>query len=223
MDKAITANRAVHIENHAREYLLNVQQIKDIYPNNYFEIDCAAGSREDILEDIARLLKFKINAQRPKRPAAILILGGKREHRVAIAKKLARRYGFVLAMAREQLNEQISKNSEVGRLVLDNIRRKTLVKDSIMNGLIQSRLSQVDAQMQGFVLEGFPRTEGQAVSLKDVYLQPTLIAILDENNSTLPEVTKHLNEKYQNVILKIPTGNTDEQAFEKICFHLENN
>ncbi len=98
-----------------------------------------------------------------------------------------------------------------------------MVKDSIMNGLIQSRLSQVDAQMQGFVLEGFPRTEGQAVSLKDVYLQPTLIAIIEDSNSTLPEVTKHLNEKYQNVILKIPTGNTDEQAFEKICFHLENN
>jgi adenylate kinase len=126
-------------------------------------------------------------------------------------------------MAREQLSEQIAKNSEVGRLVLDNIRRKTLVKDSIMNGLIQSRLSQVDAQMQGFVLEGFPRTEGQAVSLKDVYLQPTLIAIIDDSNSTLPEVTKHLNEKYQNVILKIPAGNTDEQSFEKICFHLENN
>lgn len=126
-------------------------------------------------------------------------------------------------MAREQLSDQISRNSEVGRLVLDNIRRKTLVKDSIMNGLIQSRLSQVDAQMQGFVLEGFPRTEGQAVSLKDVYIQPTLIAILEDSNSTPAEVTKHLNEKYQSVILKIPAGTPEEQAFEKICFHLENN
>lgn len=53
-----------------------------------------------------------------------------------------------------------------------------------MNGLIQSRLSQVDAQMQGFVLEGYPRTEGQVVSLKDVYIQPTLIAVLEENNNT---------------------------------------
>lgn len=200
-----------------------MQQIKDIYPNNYFEIDCTTGSREDILEDIARLLKFKIKAKRPKRPASILILGGKKDQRVAVAKKLARRYGFVLAMAREQLSDQISRNSEVGRLVLDNIRRKRLVKDSIMNGLIQSRLQQVDAQMQGFVLEGFPRTEGQAVSLKDVYIQPTLIALLEENNSTAPEVTKHLNEKYQSVMLKIPVGTTEEQAFEKICFHLENN
>ena len=75
-----------------------------------------------------------------------------------MTKKLARRYGFVPVMAREQLSEQIAKNTEVGRLVLDNIKRKTLVKDSIINGLIQSRLSQVDTQMQGFVLEGYPRT-----------------------------------------------------------------
>lgn len=126
-------------------------------------------------------------------------------------------------MAREQLAEQISKNTEVGRLVLDNIRRKTLVKDSIMNGLIQSRLSQVDAQMQGFVLEGYPRTEGQVVSLKDTYIQPSLIAVIEEKNSTSGEVMKYLNEKHQTVMLKIATGVTEEQAFEKICFHLENN
>ena len=74
--------------------------------------------------------------------------------------------------------KQIAKNTEVGRLVLDNIKRKTLVKDSIMNGLIQSRISQVDSQMQGFVLEGYPLTEGQAVTLKEAYLQPSLVAVL---------------------------------------------
>ena len=82
----------------------------------------------------------------------MLVVGGSQASRTTVAKKLTKRYGFVLVMAREQLAEQISKNTEVGRLVLDNIKRKTLVKDSIMNGLVQSRLNQVDAQMQGFVL-----------------------------------------------------------------------
>jgi len=101
----------VHIANHAQDYLLNIQQIKEIYPNNYFEIDCSAGNREDILEDIARLLKFKIKTKRPKRPASILVLGGTKQSRINVCKKLARRYGFVLAMAREQLSDQISKNT----------------------------------------------------------------------------------------------------------------
>lgn len=104
--------------------------------------------------------------------------------------------------------------------MLDNIKRKSLVKDSIMNGLIQSRLSQVDAQMQGFVLEGYPRTEGQAVTLKDTYIQPSLIAVLEENNTTPAEVMKQLNEKHQAVMLKIGSGLSPEQTFEKICFQL---
>jgi hypothetical protein len=32
------------------------------------------------------------------------------------------------------------------------MRQKQLIDDSIMNGLIQNRLSQVDCQMQGYVL-----------------------------------------------------------------------
>ena len=93
----------MHITNHAQDYLLNIQQIKEIYPNNYFEIDCSKGSREDILEDIARLVKFKIKNKRPKRPAAVLVVGGSQAARTTVAKKIAKRYGFVLVMAREQL------------------------------------------------------------------------------------------------------------------------
>ena len=48
-----------------------------------------------------------------------------------------------------------------------------------MNGLIQNRLSQVDCQMQGFILEGYPKTYGQVVSLKDIYIKPSLIVMMD--------------------------------------------
>lgn len=61
------------------------------------------------------------------------------------------------------------------------------------------------------------------MSLKDTYIQPSLIAVIEENNTTSAEVMKHLNEKHQAVMLKIASGVTEEQAFEKICFHLENN
>ena len=74
--------------------------------------------------------------------------------------------------------------------------------------------------MQGFVLEGYPRTEGQAVTLKDTYIQPSLIAVLEENNTTPAEVMKQLNEKHQAVMLKIGSGLSPEQTFEKICFQL---
>jgi adenylate kinase len=52
------------------------------------------------------------------------------------------------------------------------------MEDNIVNGLVQSRLSQVDCQLQGFVLEGYPRTQGQIAALKDIYIQPTMIVLL---------------------------------------------
>jgi len=49
------------------------------------------------------LLKFKIKAKRPKRPASVLVIGGSKEARTTVTKKLAKRYGFALVLAREQL------------------------------------------------------------------------------------------------------------------------
>lgn len=59
------------------------------------------------------------------------------------------------------------------------MRSRKLIQDNIINGLVQNRLSQVDCQMQGFVLEGYPKTSGQFVALKDTYLQPNLIVSID--------------------------------------------
>lgn len=78
--------------------------------------------------------------------------------------------------------EQVGKSSEVGRLALQKIRQNQLIDDSIMNGLIQNRLSQVDCQMQGYVLEGYPKTSGQSKALSDTHLKPSLIVLLSGGN-----------------------------------------
>ncbi len=100
---------------------------------------------------------------------------------------------------KELLNDQIAKNTEVGRLALSHSRSGTEVDDAIINGLVQSRLSQVDCQMQGFVLEGYPKSKGQAVALKDIYLKPSLIVMFGGSDGS--DVSKELTEKYQNVII----------------------
>ncbi len=59
-----------------------------------------------------------------------------------------------------------------------------------MNGLVQSRLSQVDCQLQGFVLEGYPQTQGQVVALKDIYIQPTMIVLMEGGKALPGDVLK---------------------------------
>jgi adenylate kinase len=58
------------------------------------------------------------------------------------------------------------------------MRLKQLVDDSIMNGLIQNRLSQVDCQMQGYVLEGYPKTSNQSKALSDTHMKPSMIVTI---------------------------------------------
>lgn len=203
LEKDIIAKKQSHISNHATEYALNISQIKDIYKNNYFEIDCTTNNREEILEDVARLLKFKIKSKRPKRPAGIVLASGEKEQRRRIGKKLCQRYGFVFVSAQDLLKDQISKNTEVGRLALSKFREGKLIEDNIINGLVQSRLTQVDCQMQGFVLEGYPKTPGQTQALKDTYLQPTMIVMLDGGKPLSGEILKELNEKHEKVLEKL--------------------
>ncbi len=76
------------------------------------------------------------------------------------------------------LKDQISKNTEVGRLTLTKMKEGKMMEDNIVNGLVQSRLSQVDCQLQGFVLEGYPQSFGQVVALKDIYIQPPMIVLI---------------------------------------------
>jgi hypothetical protein len=60
---------------------------------------------------MARLLKFKIKSKRPKRPVAILVVGGTKQQSTDVSKKLSKRFGFTYISARELLIDQVGKNT----------------------------------------------------------------------------------------------------------------
>ncbi|MEM1643965.1 MAG: nucleoside monophosphate kinase [Desulfurococcaceae archaeon] len=62
---------------------------------------------------------------------------------------------------------EISRGSEVGLKVKEYIERGLLVPDEIAIEVIKRRLSQADVA-RGFILDGFPRTIGQARALEDI-------------------------------------------------------
>lgn len=104
---------------------------------------------------------------------------------------LAKKYGFVYVSSESLLSDQIHRKTEVGRIALNSIKEGDLgtkltnsVGDDIMNGVIHNRISQVDCHLQGFVLEGFPKTEIQISSLPDLKIQPTLVVVLECDQET---------------------------------------
>jgi adenylate kinase len=62
------------------------------------------------------------------------------------------------------LRQAVKDQSEMGKKAGEIMNRGDLVPDDIMIGIIKERLSKPDSQ-NGFILDGFPRTEIQAVAL----------------------------------------------------------
>ena len=63
------------------------------------------------------------------------------------------------------LRAAVRNGSDIGREAKDYMERGDLVPDDVMVGLIAERIDQKEAE-DGFILDGFPRTEPQAEALE---------------------------------------------------------
>ncbi len=78
---------------------------------------------------------------------------------------LAKHYGAVHISTGDMLREAVAEGTEFGRQAKQYMDSGALLPDEIMLGIITERLAQPDAADGGFLLDGFPRTLGQAEAL----------------------------------------------------------
>jgi adenylate kinase len=64
----------------------------------------------------------------------------------------------------DMLRAAVAAGTEVGRRAKEHMDAGRLVPDEVVIGVAEERLSQPDAA-RGFILDGFPRTAGQAAAL----------------------------------------------------------
>ncbi|MCH7821336.1 MAG: adenylate kinase [Proteobacteria bacterium] len=67
----------------------------------------------------------------------------------------------------DMLREAVAAGTRFGQQAKSIMEAGNLVSDDIMLGIISERLSQPDAG-EGFILDGFPRTEQQALDLEEL-------------------------------------------------------
>src|SRR2546429_2689606 len=83
------------------------------------------------------------------------------------AQLLQQREGIPQASTGDILRAAMAAKTPLGQEAALYVDRGELVPDDVMIGIINERLNQPDAQ-RGFVLDGFPRTLGQARALDRV-------------------------------------------------------
>jgi adenylate kinase len=94
------------------------------------------------------------------------------------AERLARMRGIPKVSTGDILREAVTAGTEIGiraRAIMD---RGELVSDDVMIGIVKERLERADA-LDGFVLDGFPRTVAQAIALDGIMDDRDPLIIID--------------------------------------------
>lgn len=85
------------------------------------------------------------------------------------------------------LREEVSKGTHMGKIAQDYMTKGDLVPDSLIIGMIRNRLSQDDAVINGWLLDGFPRTRAQAEELDAAGFCPRVFLVLETPEDILIE------------------------------------
>ena len=97
----------------------------------------------------------------------IVLLGAPGSGKGTQAKKLMAERNIPQISTGDMLRAAVAAGSRFGQQAKGVMEAGQLVSDDIVLGIISERLAEPDAQ-DGFILDGFPRTEKQAVDLEDL-------------------------------------------------------
>jgi adenylate kinase len=97
----------------------------------------------------------------------IVLLGAPGSGKGTQAKKLMAERNIPQISTGDMLREAVAAGSRFGQKAKSIMEAGQLVSDDIMLGIISERLAQPDTD-DGFILDGFPRTETQALDLNDL-------------------------------------------------------
>lgn len=116
----------------------------------------------------------------------VLLLGAPGAGKGTQAARLVERLGVPQVSTGDMFREAVAAGSELGTSLKRTMERGELVSDDVVLAVAKERLSKDDVR-RGFVLDGFPRTVGQAEALDELLsemgteLERCLALVVDED------------------------------------------
>ena len=80
---------------------------------------------------------------------------------------------------KELIRREIKDNPRNAKELARCIDEGDQIPENILNNLVENRLNQSDCKVNGWILEGFPETDGQINLLKSMRLKPSVVFFFD--------------------------------------------
>ena len=120
----------------------------------------------------------------------MVILGRQGSGKGTQAVRIAERFGVIHISTGDMLRTAVKEGTELGLKAKNIMDAGDLVPDTVINGIVQERLTKGDVAQSGFLLDGYPRTVGQTNELRSLAKGNLKLAINLE--VSIEEVTKRM-------------------------------
>ncbi len=155
------------------------------------------------VDDIALVREFLLGP--------VLLLGAPGVGKGTQAQILMETWGIPQVSTGDLIRENIRSGTPVGLRFKELVAAGTLVPDEVVNEMVADRLSEPDAE-RGYILDGFPRTLGQAEWLDD-FLRGQILQ--GAASRPLPVIAVSIEVRYDELLRRI-TGRRTGPVSKKI-------
>jgi adenylate kinase len=111
--------------------------------------------------------------------ARLVLLGRQGAGKGTQCVRLSRHYVVPHISTGDMLRSAVKEGTEFGLKAKAIMDRGELVSDEIMGGVVEERLDRDDTRNRGYILDGFPRTVGQAELLHKITENDPLDLVID--------------------------------------------
>jgi len=111
--------------------------------------------------------------------ARLIILGRQGAGKGTQCVRLARHFVVPHISTGDMLRAAVREGTELGMLAKKVMDEGGLLSDEIVIGLVRERLAHDDARGRGYILDGFPRTVGQAEQLDEITTELPIDLVID--------------------------------------------
>lgn len=120
-------------------------------------------------------------------PPKIIICGAPASGKGTQCEMLKEEYGVVHLSTGDMLRAAVAAKTEVGLAAKGFMENGELVPDEVIIGIVKDRLAESDCEESGWLLDGFPRTEAQAIALENAGIKPNNVLFLNVPDEMLIE------------------------------------